>query len=69
MSNASKNRCQSYDHLFLTKTRIKKHVHLNGLEISNEVFQTLNKKFQALLNESIERAKRNYRKRLLARDV
>ena len=54
---------------FITKTKVKKHIHMHGLELSNKVFDTLNDKVQTLLTESIERAKQNSRKRLLARDV
>ena len=69
MSRAT-NPC-GYPHssFFITKAKIKRHIHKCGLELSNKAFDTLNDKVQALLTESIERAKQNSRKRLLPRDV
>jgi len=65
----SKSAKMNYHDFFLTKTRIKDHIHKNGLECSNNTFHALNSKILDILDDGIERAKKNARKRLLARDV
>lgn len=53
----------------IIKSKVKECIQENGLECSSNVFNPLNDKIQTLLTESIERAKQNSRKRLLARDI
>ena len=69
MSRATNPCGYPYDSFFITKAKVKRHIHANGLELSDKAFNTLNDKVQTLLTESVERAKQNSRKRLLARDV
>ncbi|KKN61162.1 hypothetical protein LCGC14_0524570 [marine sediment metagenome] len=58
-----------YYSLFITKSTIKEYIHKSGLECSRDTFHALNHKIENLLDESIERAKKNARKRVLARDI
>lgn len=69
MSKATNPYGYPHSSFFITKTKVRGHVHMHGLELSNKAFDTLNDKVQLLLNESVERAKQNSRKRLLARDI
>jgi hypothetical protein len=69
MSKATNPCGYPHNSFFITKAKVKRHIHAYGLELSNNAFDTLNDKVQVLLTESIERAKQNSRKRLLARDV
>ena len=69
MSKAVKMMGYPHQSFFVTKTMVKSFIHNNGLEVSNNAFNTLNDKIQALLHESVDRAKKNSRKRLLARDI
>jgi len=69
MLNAVKIMGVPHSSYFVTKTRVKGFIHDNGLELSNNAFNALNNKIQVILHESVERAKKNSRKRLLARDI
>jgi hypothetical protein len=53
----------------LNKTQIKAFVHEHELKFGRDVLSSLEQRLLALLNDGIERAKRNQRKTLLGRDL
>ena len=58
-----------YHPFLITKSRIKERIHETGLECGSDTFEALNLKVERILNESIIRARKNSRKRVLGRDM